>query len=316
MHGIRVRRGGVSIWVRSIMGIFDFLEPPEKPTHCAVIEGWFPLLVQVVLGLIAFSSLIIKRFLEKPRRPWIIWGMDVSKQIVSSLAAHSMGIISSLIMSHITESDSECAWYLVTFFIDTTLGMAVSISLMKLAALFALKSQLWFLSYLAHPGFYGPVSLDWKQKQTYIFLGAWASQTAVWALFTLVGRVVCLITVIVLSPLLIVVADWIAYPFNGHPDIFLVVVMLAAPLGMNTIQFVVQDVFLKLTVKKKNLPTDEEPMVGVKDVSIDHVLEMGEADDLEQGDREREMSHDDRADSESSLLLEKGNVISVRISPR
>jgi hypothetical protein len=35
--------------------------------------GAFGYIVQTILGVLAFLVLVIKRFLEKPKRPWKIW---------------------------------------------------------------------------------------------------------------------------------------------------------------------------------------------------------------------------------------------------
>lgn len=47
--------------------------------------------MQGVLALLAFASLVVKRQRERPQRPVLVWGLDVSKQVVSMLAAHTCG---------------------------------------------------------------------------------------------------------------------------------------------------------------------------------------------------------------------------------
>lgn len=41
-------------------------------TECSLF-GAFGGIVQLILGIVCFSSLAIKRFTEKPSRPWIIF---------------------------------------------------------------------------------------------------------------------------------------------------------------------------------------------------------------------------------------------------
>ena len=43
--------------------------------------GFLGIVNQLILGVLTFSFLIIKRFIEKPRRHWFIWFFDVLKQI-------------------------------------------------------------------------------------------------------------------------------------------------------------------------------------------------------------------------------------------
>lgn len=67
--------------------------------------------VQLVLAVVAFGSLIIKRKRERPPRPWLVWGLDTSKQVVSSGAAHGVGIITALLLNSQADEVSQCAWY-------------------------------------------------------------------------------------------------------------------------------------------------------------------------------------------------------------
>ncbi|ODV96515.1 hypothetical protein PACTADRAFT_49845 [Pachysolen tannophilus NRRL Y-2460] len=69
----------------------------DKTDQCKLI-GPFALFVQVCLGLLALSSLVLKRFREYPnRRPWKIWFFDVSKQVFGSLGIHMLNVALSII---------------------------------------------------------------------------------------------------------------------------------------------------------------------------------------------------------------------------
>lgn len=61
--------------------------------------GDFAILVQTALGLLAVSSLAIKRMREHPRRPLKIWFFDVSKQVFGSVLLHLANILMSLLSS-------------------------------------------------------------------------------------------------------------------------------------------------------------------------------------------------------------------------
>lgn len=58
---------------------------------CHLVVGRFALLVQGCLGCIAFSSLLLKRHLEYPKRSWKVWALDILKQMISAVAAHATG---------------------------------------------------------------------------------------------------------------------------------------------------------------------------------------------------------------------------------
>ena len=61
--------------------------------------GDFALLVQGALGLLAVSSLVVKRWRESPRRPLKIWFFDVSKQVFGSVLLHLANILMSMLSS-------------------------------------------------------------------------------------------------------------------------------------------------------------------------------------------------------------------------
>ena len=61
--------------------------------------GDFALLVQAALGLLAVSSLAVKRMREHPRRPLKIWFFDVSKQVFGSVLLHLANVLMSMLSS-------------------------------------------------------------------------------------------------------------------------------------------------------------------------------------------------------------------------
>lgn len=63
--------------------------------------------------------------------------MDVSKQLVSSGAAHISGILIAVLVQAAADGSrsgtSECSWYAVVFSVDTTLGVGIALALHALA---------------------------------------------------------------------------------------------------------------------------------------------------------------------------------------
>lgn len=74
------------------------LEGEDGKGECNLL-GDFALLVQGALGLLAVSSLAIKRLREHPRRPIKIWFFDVSKQVFGSVLLHLANILMSMLSS-------------------------------------------------------------------------------------------------------------------------------------------------------------------------------------------------------------------------
>lgn len=97
---------------------FDLATPTasaSEPTKSAIAQGTplddeggsgecnllgdFALIVQGALGLLAVSSLAVKRLRESPRRPLKIWFFDVSKQVFGSVLLHLANILMSMLSS-------------------------------------------------------------------------------------------------------------------------------------------------------------------------------------------------------------------------
>ena len=95
--------------------------------------GSFSLFIQGALGALALLSLVYKRWREKPRRPWKIWGFDVSKQVVGSVLLHIANLLMSMLssgeLSKTPKSDPEfkanpCSFYLLNLAIDVRTDLA------------------------------------------------------------------------------------------------------------------------------------------------------------------------------------------------
>ena len=96
--------------------------------------GPFAILIQGALGLLAFLSLVWKRWRERPRRPMKIWFFDVSKQVFGSVLLH----VANLFMSMLSSGDLDvkataasqqdingqtpnpCSFYLLNLAIDVS----------------------------------------------------------------------------------------------------------------------------------------------------------------------------------------------------
>lgn len=82
--------------------------PPSDPAHrpppnhtekdrCFLL-GPTALVVQAIMGVVVISSLVIKRQLEKRKRRWRVWVLDVGKQLVGQAVIHALNLLVS------------CAW--------------------------------------------------------------------------------------------------------------------------------------------------------------------------------------------------------------
>ncbi len=96
--------------------------------------GPFALFVQAGLGLLALSSLVLKRYRERPRRPLKIWFFDASKQVFGSVLLHVLNLLMSMFASGDFEISSQgkdlhdeqgrrpnpCSFYLINILVDVS----------------------------------------------------------------------------------------------------------------------------------------------------------------------------------------------------
>ncbi|XP_064822637.1 store-operated calcium entry regulator STIMATE-like isoform X1 [Oncorhynchus masou masou] len=182
----------------------------------------FGIFLQGLLAMVAFSTLMLKRFREPKheRRPWRIWFLDTSKQAIGMLFIH----FANIYLSDLTEED-PCSLYLINFLLDASLGMLLIYAGVRAISAIVEWRQWDALRF----GEYGePVQCT-----------AWAGQCALYILIMMFEKV--LIILVLLIP------QWkklaLLNPIN-NPQLELAIVMLIVPFFVNALMFWVVDNFL------------------------------------------------------------------------
>jgi len=244
-------------------------EVEESNSKCEMFGG-FGFLIQAILGAAAFSILIVKRYIEKPRRPWKIWFYDVAKQIISSLVLHLFNLIISAILSSDEKDADACVWYFVTVVLDCTLGAFLSYIFMWLMDGIAnssdwtiLKTGLYYDEYME--GNKKCYKLDWKK---------YGSQLGVWLVITLIVKIILLIMLKICKLFLVNLGTFFLSPFS-NAKIRLVMVMIIFPVILNALYFWVVDNILKLKESDKDEVKLEEEK---KDSNVNNI-ELGQLKD-------------------------------------
>ena len=226
----------------------------KEEQKCEMFGG-FGFLIQGILGAAAFSILIVKRYIEKPRRPWKIWFYDVAKQIISSLVLHLFNLIISAVLSNDENEADACVWYFVTVVLDCTLGAFLSYIFMWLvdgivssSDLTLLKTGLYFEEYME--GNKKCYRLKWKK---------YGAQLGVWLVITLIVKLILLIMLKICKLFLVNLGGFFLSPFS-NAKVRLVMVMIIFPVILNALYFWVVDNILKLKESDKN----EEKINGEK----------------------------------------------------
>ncbi|XP_068162985.1 transmembrane protein 110, like [Antennarius striatus] len=273
-------RGGVSPVRRFVDGsVFDVSNMTDidkaSPHGCdnGALTDRFGVLIQALLAVVAFSTLMLKRFREPAgiRRPWRIWFFDTSKQAIGALFIH----FANVFLSTLTKED-PCSLYLMNFLLDATLGMLVIWAAVKLVSRLVEHKQWTLLMF----GEYG------HPPQA----AAWLGQCGVYLLIMVLEKGVVSLVLLIpgWSKLQEVLLSYIA-----NPQLELALVMLIVPFIVNSVMFWVVD---SLTMRKyktmKSVDADDggaaktsdSPSCSTTDES--RVLLAVETDEASEGEEE------------------------------
>ena len=209
--------------------------------------GGFGFLIQAILGAAAFSVLILKRYLEKPRRPWKIWFYDVAKQIISSLFLHLFNLIISSVLSDDDDDADACVWYFVTVVLDCTLGAFLSYIFMWLVDGIVSSSELELLK----TGLYYEEYMEGNKKCYKLKWKKYGAQLGVWLVVTLIVKLILLIMLKICKLFLVNLGGFFLSPFS-NAKVRLVMVMIIFPVLLNALYFWVVDNILKLKESDKD----------------------------------------------------------------
>lgn len=217
----------------------DFYEE-ESHEVCQIYstEDAFTSFVQAMLAAFALASLWIKRLQEKPKRKFLTWFLDVSKQAFGACYAHVLNMIISAIIAGAAQEggnhtlDDECAWYAINYVIDTTLGLVITIVFLD-----------WLDRLSNH--------FNWVAlKNSGVYIGReglihWMWQMIAWVvILTLVKIVICVFMWIFSTPLAYVGAI-LFKPLQSNIRFELLFVMIFFPGVLNIIYFWITDSYLK-----------------------------------------------------------------------
>ena len=221
-------------------------ETSSSESKCEMFGG-FGFLIQAILGAAAFSILIVKRFVEKPRRPWKIWFYDVAKQIISSLVLHLFNLIISAVLSNDENDADACVWYFVTVTLDCTLGAFLSYIFMWLVDGIVSSSELEILK----TGLYYEEYMEGNKKCYKLKWKKYGAQLGVWLVVTLIVKLILLIMLKICKLFLVNLGGFFLSPFS-NAKLRLVMVMIIFPVILNALYFWVVDNILKLKESDKD----------------------------------------------------------------
>ncbi|WAR25446.1 STIMA-like protein [Mya arenaria] len=202
-----------------------------EPFHCntGYLMNALGLFLQFLLALLAFTSLILKRYCEPiyERRPWKIWFFDTSKQGFGAAVIH----FANVFLADVFRGD-PCTWYVVSFLLDSTIGLFVIYLGLKITQIIVHRKKIETLYF----GEYGQPAQ----------CSAWMGQCGLYILVMVVEKI--LMTGLIQFNFWEDVRKLIMSPVK-NPKVELVIVMFVVPLVVNAFIFWVVDNFLKRNTK-------------------------------------------------------------------
>jgi hypothetical protein len=212
--------------------------------ECKLMVGWFAVLLQCLIAVLAASSLVYKRhYLEKePRRPHVVWLMDMCKQCTQGFLVHFTNMGLAILMTqaradavhasvpHAVRSallapsgsstpllqgihhKDECAMYFISFGLDTFVGVFLIWGLLRGASRVAHRMD---YPPLLTPGFYGePPQRAWFVVQTLSFVVA-----------TILSKCALALLVLAFAAEMDLAGKWLFSAYRSYPDLELTLVM-------------------------------------------------------------------------------------------
>jgi len=187
-----------------------------EDARCELLGGPFGYMVQISLVVICLMVLFIKRWRERPPRPWLIWFYDVSKQAFSSCLQHLANLCFGVWLAK-GGSATECGWYFVMYVIT---GIAAIFLVAVMIAAIERVVDRYSITCLRSGDYGNPPT--WRH---------WIPQLLVWGFVGISEKfITTLVLILPLKSVLGRFAAWLEGPLLSHPHIELVVVMVVTPV--------------------------------------------------------------------------------------
>jgi len=207
---------------------------------CKLLADVVGYAIQVALTATAFMILYGKYKCEKQKRQLHIWLKDSIKQICGLCIAHIWNVIFAIMLNNnISTQSDECVMYFDNYIFDSTFGTLTTFIFLKIFTFVAKKYKYTNLI----SGYYPPQSM-YRALVLQILSWAMIITIAKWIVF---GAIV-----FPLRNYLSSIGKTILNPVIGYDNFELSLVMIIIPLVFNTIQLIIQDMWIRY----KQLPLD------------------------------------------------------------
>ena len=208
--------------------------------------GALGILHQLILGFLTFSLLILKRFLEKPRRHWIIWFYDILKQIITSFVLYFTNIIFAYLLVNKGGDKDLCTVYFMNLFLGCIGGYYITSLYLKL---FLYLQKEYKISICFNEIYYEKIYINNKKsfrikKKVYIL------EIIFWTLIQLIWKFILLILFSFFKLLFISLGELILSPFKDV-KIKSLMILCFFPLFFNGFYYWKLDTLIKIKSNPK-----------------------------------------------------------------
>lgn len=223
------------------------------PGGTCELFGLFGILVQGLIGAWCLVILLLLWYFEKPRRSFLTWFGDMSKQLVGAFWGHFMNVFLAMFLGNMlneSADNNQCVWYLVGFLSDiilVTFLCWIMTTLLRPLIKFRLGFDIGdYDGAGSGSGFIEIGAEDARPRNGSHFL-MWFGQTGLWVLIMTVVKLVVSIGVY-FSQELLYTGVALLFRVGGlchHQRAQLVTSVIIIPVIGDAFQFVMQDSFLK-----------------------------------------------------------------------
>eukprot|EP00658_Telonema_sp_P-2_P008087 TRINITY_DN1302_c0_g1_i1.p1 TRINITY_DN1302_c0_g1~~TRINITY_DN1302_c0_g1_i1.p1 ORF type:complete len:245 (-),score=52.15 TRINITY_DN1302_c0_g1_i1:250-984(-) len=191
------------------------------------LNSSFSCLIQFLLAIFAFSSLIYKYSVEEPQRPFRIFQLDAGKMAIGGGTSHILNLVFSMAWSD--KSANPCVWFFLGVIVDSTVGIFLCYVLLEVAECYGAKRGIHVR------GSYGdPISMQ-----------RWGVQCFFWAGIVILSKLLTTMMLYVDAGWWTKIGNSMLSPWEKMPRMELVVAVLITPFMCNVFAFWVMDSFLQ-----------------------------------------------------------------------
>lgn len=206
---------------------------------CYLLSYLSSTFLQLILEGVSIITLMGKRHLENPQRPWVVWMLDIGKQIIGRGFSHLL--CQGINMFIFKNSNNQHIWYFIYLFVDNTLGSII----VYIGHYLLCQLSIYYFgkeSSCSQIGYYGD-----SHKHT-----IWLRQMVPYLVSLLMKQGIILLLLSKINPVLPEIENQIFLIEYPSKQFVFTVVMVICPWILRTFQLVTFDTIFKNTSSSRN----------------------------------------------------------------